>query len=71
MSKKKKTAQKKQRVSKNPKQVFKVSQVLQQAQQYQKVGEWQQAETLYYQILQKHPHHSKALDFYRAWFCSE
>jgi len=66
MSKKKKTAQKKQQGSKNPKQVFKISQALQQAQQYQKVGEWQQAEALYYQILQKHPHHNKALDFYKG-----
>ncbi len=67
MSKNKKhRTQKKTVVTKNvlsqSSQIFKI---LQQAQQYQKAGDWQKAEALYHQVLQKQPENDSALDFYK------
>ncbi len=62
---KKRQSAKKKQVSSTQSKTLIVSKLLQQAQQYQKVGEWQKAEALYYQLLQKNPNHRKALDFYR------
>ena len=69
MSKNKKhRTQKKTAVTKNVSSQSISSQILkrlQQAQEYQKAGEWQKAEALYYKVLQKQPTNDSALDFYR------
>jgi len=67
MSKNKKPrTQKKKAITKNvSSQSSQILKILQQAQQYQKAGDWQKAEALYHQVLQKQPKNDSALNFYK------
>ncbi len=67
MSKNKKhRTQKKKAITKNvSSQSSQILKILQQAQQYQKAGDWQKAEALCHQVLQRQPKNDSALDFYK------
>jgi len=67
MSKNKKhRTKKKTAVTKNvSSQSSQILKILQQAQQYQKAGDWQKAEALCHQVLQKQPKNDSALNFYK------